>query len=68
MRIRGRWDEQGVARPTLINLEKRGILLGNDKHFVLMLLPGNANKPVVKKRQVRVTHSADDHCTVLGHK
>ena len=68
LRIRGRWDEQGVARPTLINLEKRGIVLGNDKHFVLMLLRGNANQPVVKKRQVRVTHSADDHCTVLGHK
>lgn len=68
LRIRGRRDEHGVARPTLINLKKRGIVLGNDKHFVLMLLPGNANQPVVKKRQVRVTHSADDHCTVLGHK
>nr|POF08347.1 hypothetical protein CFP56_69824 [Quercus suber] len=55
LKIRGRRDEHSVARPTLINLKKRGIVLGNDKHFVLMLLAGNANQPVVKKRQGRLT-------------
>jgi hypothetical protein len=63
-----RWDEHGVTGPPLVHLIERGIVLGDHKHLILMLLPGNANQPVVKKRQVRLAHSANDHSPILGHK
>lgn len=63
-----RWDEHGVAGPPLVHLIECGIVLSDHKHLILMLLPGNANQPVVKKRQVRLAHSANDHSPILGHK
>lgn len=66
--IRRRWNQDGVARPPLIDLIKRGIVFSNHKHLVLVLLPGNADQPVVQKRQVRLAHGANNHRPVPGHK
>lgn len=64
--IRGGRDEHGMAGPEPIDGIESSIVLCNDKHFILVVLPGNANQPVVKKRQVRLAHGADDHGLVLG--
>ena len=43
-----RWgDENGMARPLLVNLVESSVILSDHEDFVLMLLSRNANQPVV---------------------
>lgn len=49
---RGR-DQDGMTGPLPADHVKGGVVLGDDKHLVLMLLPGNANQLIrfgVQKR------------------
>ena len=63
---RGR-DEDGVTSPFLVNFIQSSVILSNHKDFVLMLLPGEANQPVVEERQVRIAHCAYDHSEYSRH-
>lgn len=67
LRIRSRRDQNRVPRPPLIDLIKRGIVLGDHEDLLVVLVPGNANQPVIKEGQVRLAHGAHDHRPVLGH-
>lgn len=64
---RGR-DEDGVTSPFLVNFIQSSVILSNHKDFVLMLLPGEANQPVVEERQEGIANGADDHSPVLSDK
>lgn len=66
--IWGRRNKNSMARPPVIHSIKRGIVLSNHQHLVLMLLPGNANQPIIEKRQIRLTHCTNDQSPVLGRK
>lgn len=66
LRIEGGRDENGVARPSLVNLVESSVILGDDEDFFLVLLPRDADQPVVEERQVSIAHRADDHSSVLG--
>lgn len=66
LRIEGGRDENGVTRPLLVNLVESSVILGDHEDFVLMILPGDADQPVVEERQVWIAHCADDHCAVLS--
>lgn len=57
-----------MTRPPLINLKQSSIVLSNNKHFLMLLLPHNANQPVIQERQVRFTNNTDYKGIVLGHK
>lgn len=66
--IGSRGHKHGMARPLLIDFIKGGIILSDDEHLVLVLLPCNTNQPVVEKRQVRLANCTNNHITILGHK
>lgn len=59
-------DEDGVARPELIDLIERGVIFSNHKDLVLMLLPGDADEPVGEEREVGLADGADDDGPVPG--
>lgn len=61
-------DQNGMAWPLLVDLVEGSIVLGDDKHLVLMPLPGDADEPVVEEGEVGLAHGADDDGAVLGHK
>lgn len=65
--IGSRRDQNRVPRPPLINLIERGIVLGDHEHLLVVLLPGDADQPVIEEGQVRLAHGAHDHRPVLGH-
>lgn len=58
-----------MAGPEFINLIERGVILGDDKNLILMLLSGNADEPVAEKREVGLADGADDDgaVPVPGH-
>lgn len=66
LRIKRGRDENGVTRPSLVNLVESSVILSDHEYFVLVLLPGDADQPVVEERQVRIAHGADDHGAVLS--
>ncbi|KAJ0590378.1 hypothetical protein HanRHA438_Chr04g0192551 [Helianthus annuus] len=67
--IRSRRNQDSMTRPPGINNIQSGIILSNNKHLLMMLLPLNTNQPVIQKRQVRLAHRTHNHrAPVLRYK
>lgn len=64
-RLQRRRHQNSVARPPLIHLIERGIIFSNHQNFILMLLPRDANQPVVQKRQISLAYRTNDQRAVL---
>lgn len=59
-------DEDSVARPKVVNLMERGVVLGDDENHVMAAVHGDANEPVVEEGQVGLADNADDDGAVFG--
>lgn len=68
LRIRSGRDQNGMAGPLLVDLVEGGVVLGDDKHPILMPLPGDAYEPVVEEGEVGLADGADDDGAVLSHR
>lgn len=55
-----------MARPFFVNLIKSSVILGYYKDFVLVLLFGYTNQPIVEKGQVRLADGAEDDGAIFG--
>lgn len=64
--VGGRRDQDGMAGPPPIDLVERSVVLGDDDHLVLALLPGDADEPVIQEGKVGATNSAYDDGAITG--
>lgn len=55
-----------MTRPLIINPKKSIKILSNHQNLVLVAMPGNADKPIVQKRQVRLANDANDDGPVVA--
>lgn len=60
-------NEDGVPGPLPIHPIQGGIILRDDKHLLVVLLPGDADQPVVEEGQVGLAHGTDDQRPILGN-
>lgn len=64
--IRSRWDQDGVAGPPAVNLVEGGVVLGDDDHLLLTLLPCDADEPVIQEGEIGLADGANNDGAVAS--
>ena len=66
LRVKSWRNQNGVARPLGVDFVKSSITLSDHENLVLMLLPRNADQPVVEERKEGIAHGAGDQSAILS--
>ena len=66
LRVKSWRNKNGMARPLGVDFVKSSVILSDHENLVLMLLPRNADQPVVEERKEGIAYGAYDQSAILS--